>query len=503
MKRLLIILPNNLGDVIMAMPLLEGQKRNYPDTHVTFFVEQGYEAGLQNCPDCDRIFRFDRKSVRDAAQSPDWRQSIALLKNTIQELASERFDRVINLSQHPYASIAAALVSDGEVLGSQFLREGNHALCDRWSQYLYAIPFARRCNSLHASDVYRLIGGVGTGPAAGRLVVTADEKRKAGELLATAGIDCSGESPVVLQPGAAYPAKCWPIEHFISLGKALAAQGRRLIITGAPAEREIAAALGAQIGGAALVVAGTVTFRETIALLPFAGACVSGDTAIMHAAAALGRPVFALFGTTNPVETGPFGRGFHVLSGRCKKRPCFCLDCKSRLCMKSIMPDDVVALVQGERLSTASCDVYTTAIGEDGMCFLEPIIEQGPDYFDRTASAVTRKFAQPDYQPDFEIANDSAALVKQDSVAVCNVLDRMARALSEFFPAGPSGAVARFENERRALQSLSGIAEFWAAIANIRLNSVPLLDPAAGVRESMRVCLETKEEILSALSILP
>jgi heptosyltransferase-1 len=357
MNKTLVILPNNLGDVIMALPVLEGLKKKDPDTHLTFFVEEGFEAGLVNSLFCDRIFRFNRKAIRDHALNADWRRATVFLKETVQVLADERIDKVINLSQHPYTSYLTTLLACANSVGRHYLRDGNHALGDPWSQYLYAIPFARACNGLHATDVYCRIAGVVSPPSRTVIHLDDDEQSRAQAFLAANGLRPGAEPIMVLQPGAAYGAKRWPLEHFAVLGSKLALDGSRIIVTGAPAEQELALALGARIGNRALVTAGKVTFRETMAFLPFVSGCVTGDTAIMHAAAGLDLKVYALFGPTNPVETGPYGEGHHVFFGRCAKRPCFCMDCKNTFCMKSIGPDLVYSTIKGATVKKAGCDV--------------------------------------------------------------------------------------------------------------------------------------------------
>jgi heptosyltransferase I len=503
-KKHLVILPNNLGDVIMALPVLEGLKKNTPDAHVTFFVEQGYEGGLVGSPFCDRIFTFDRKAVRDAARTPDWRSSIATMDGVVGGLTRERFDRVVNLSQHAYTSFLATLLSGKETVGRRYARAGNHCIDDAWSRYLYAIPFSRACNRLHATDVYRAIAGVGSTRPEQAMRVTEGERQKAAEYLLSKGV-APGEKPLmVLQPGAAYAAKQWPLDHFAALGTRLAADGCRIVITGAPAEAEIAAALGAQLGPAAVVTAGSLTFRETIALLPLVSGCVSGDTAIMHAAAGLGRKVFALFGPTNPVETGPYGEGHIVFAGRCTSRPCFCFDCKTKMCMKSIAPGDVYAFINDSaHAAAAGCDVYRTGFNADGNSCLEPVVEQGQPFYHEPAASLTIRVPDPAYTPRITAAPDAAASVKKETAYFLEKADAMEQALAEFAAQRSNDTLRRFEKLHAECGTLSGIGAFWTALLNLRLNSVPLLDPIAGVKHSLDACAATRKEVSAAVSILP
>ncbi|MBN2038244.1 MAG: glycosyltransferase family 9 protein [Chitinispirillaceae bacterium] len=501
MSDVLVMLPNNLGDVIMALPVLAGIKRNDPDGRITFFVEEGFEAGLINTPFCDAIYRFKRKTIRDQARTAEWKSAVAYVRETVQRLAQKRFDRCINLSQHPYASFIAALLGCPVCAGRHFLRAGNHALNDAWSQYLYAIPFARTYNKLHATDVYCRIAGVDSAAGLVSIALHRDERRRAEGFLRSNGLQPDAGGPIlILQPGAAFASKRWPLGHFIRLGSLLAGEGYRLIVTGAPAEQAVAQALGDAISNAAVVTAGKLTFRETIALLPFAQGCVTGDTAVMHAAAALDRKVFALFGPTNPVETGPYGKGHHVFYGRCDERPCFCRECKTGECMKTIDPETVFSAIKGERVTQSRCDICRTVIREDGTVGLEPFIYEGPGLFHPAGAEIALRVIDPGCGATAVTSLAAERSLVQESTLFLNRIDQMAEALSEYLHNRSQEAIQRYERLHGENESAKGIGAFFAALLNIRLNSVGLLDPVAGVSESRAICMGLKSAISTVLA---
>jgi heptosyltransferase I len=503
-SRIGILLPNNLGDVIMALPALAGLKGQDPSTEITFFVEKGYEGGLINNSFCDRVFSFDRNAVRAPTRTAEWQRSIDTLSGSVTDLQGGKpFDRVINLSQHPYVSLLAALVQGRTRVGQHYLRDGNHAVVDPWSRYLYAIPFARRYNRLHASDIYRKIAGVKDRSTALLINVTDDERQWAAGYLSGHGIDPAVSRMMVLQPGAALPSKRWPAEQYVSLGKLLAADGFHLVVTGAPSEAEIARAIAAQIGEAAIVTAGSLTFRQTIALLPFVQGCVTGDTAIMHAAAALWKTVYALFGPTSPVETGPYGEGHLVFCGRCTTRPCFCFDCKNHLCMKSIDPSVVFSYVNGAPVKESGCDVYRTGFDSDGIVRLDTVVEKGPRFFNPLGAMTTRRVPDPAFLPAIDtFDNKECAQILLESEEFCGIVEQMAESLAAFDRSKSVGEVRRFEERRASLAETNGIAAFWAALLNLRLNSVSMIDPVSGIRASREECLASTAEIRTAIAVL-
>jgi len=493
MLKLLIMLPNNLGDVIMTLPVLHALKVRDDSTHLSFLVEEGYDAGLKDSPYCDRIISIPRKRYKTFAVSGDWTRTVGDLRAFVDGLNREEFDRVINLSQTGYLSYIAALIHTAALDGRRFLREGNHALPDLWSQYLYAIPFARRCNTLHATDVYCRIAGVIAGDEpSGALAVSDGERHAAAAFLAAKGIK-TGDRLVLLQPGAAYQSKRWPVEHFIALGKLLVNDGYTCVITGAPSERETASCIAKELGSQSCVTAGEQTFRETIATCSLVSTAVTGDTAIMHAAAALGKRVVALFGPTNPVETGPYGDGHVVMTGVCPCNPCFKTTCGSMQCLKSVDPSAVYGAVKGGTVGCRTCRVYSTRVSE-GEYRLEPADGGENSYYDTSSAAAIRAIYDT---VGFTTVNDAYTVeTLREFSSTCTMMEKM---LILFQKSGDGLYLRRFEELRQQIAATGGCTAFVNALLNIRLNSIPLLDPAAGITGSITVCRETAAEILRGI----
>ncbi len=496
--KVLLVLPNNLGDTIMAAPVLEGLKARYRDCRITFFVEEGFEGGIENNPFCDDVLSFPRRAVRDGLRGSEWRQSAAVLKDLAAELNAAAFDQVINLAQHPYVSHLVSLIRAPSILGQRFLPEGNHAVPDDWSQYLYAIPFARCQNALHATDVYRRIAGVREHNGCG-IKLSEDERARAGECLSQLGVDLSAKRIVVFQPGAAIASKRWPEASFVVLGAMLRDRGWQILVSGAPAEEELAASLAARIGARCGSTAGRTTFRQAVANLSFAEACVTGDTALMHAAAGLGVQVFALFGATNPVETGPYGNGHWVFSAHCPDRPCFCRECRNMLCMKAILPDTVFGCMTEKNAGqNPRCDVYRTSLAPGGDYRLLPAHHASHGFWDPVGAALTRRLLEPDFATG-ALPGDDLDECTAECTAVIEKLREMERLLGAFIRNNDSSAVAAFERAKQTLPTTASVGGFLTALLNIRLNSVPLLDPAQGVRHSAKECARTVRQLEAAM----
>jgi tetraacyldisaccharide 4'-kinase len=191
-----------------------------------------------------------------------------------------------------------------------------------------AVTGARSLAGLHT--VYYLLGVLqGLGGVAGftppRLYLQEEEVKDAAALL-------QGEQPegpwVGLSPGAAYgPAKRWPPERFAALGAALQNEfNARLVLLGGPEDRDAAQQVTKKLPGA-LDLVGRTSLRQALGILTHLKLLVTNDSGLMHAAAALGTPLVAIFGSTDPVATGPFCDRATVLH-----HPLPCSPCLQRTC---------------------------------------------------------------------------------------------------------------------------------------------------------------------------
>ncbi|MFV1959677.1 MAG: glycosyltransferase family 9 protein, partial [Planctomycetota bacterium] len=139
-----------------------------------------------------------------------------------------------------------------------------------------------------------------------------------------------GRGLVALEPGASYgPAKCWPAERFGALARRLLDRGLDVVTIGTAATRDVEARVAARAGAGLLRAAGRTPDLATLAgVLARADLLVANDTGPMHVAAALGTPVLALFGATDPEVSGPIGPGpRHVLREPTPCAPCFLRTC--------------------------------------------------------------------------------------------------------------------------------------------------------------------------------
>ncbi len=137
-----------------------------------------------------------------------------------------------------------------------------------------------------------------------------------------------GDGPVLaLCPGAEYgPAKRWPTERFAALARRWLQRGGRVWVFGGPKDRDLGAAIREAAPGVRNL-AGETRLTEAIDLLALSDAVVSNDSGLMHVAAALGRPLVAVYGSSTPDYTPPLSERARVVSLNLPCSPCFRREC--------------------------------------------------------------------------------------------------------------------------------------------------------------------------------
>ena len=192
-------------------------------------------------------------------------------------------------------------------------------------------------------------------PAAIAPVLMPDAANRAA---AIAALGLAREGPVaILCPGAEFgPAKRWPAEHFAALARLLARDGHALWILGSPNDRPVAAALLAALGETdpGLIdltdLTGRTDLGTAIDLMSAASLVVSNDSGLMHAAAAVGAPLVALFGSSSPAYTPPLSPKARIARIDIVCSPCFKRQCPLGhfRCMRELTPQLVYNLARSE-----------------------------------------------------------------------------------------------------------------------------------------------------------
>jgi heptosyltransferase-2 len=172
------------------------------------------------------------------------------------------------------------------------------------------------------------------------------------QLLARLGLDAARPA-IAFCPGAEYgPAKRWPEKHFAELARLLNARGYAIWLVGSPKDHAVAETIAQQAAGLCTNLCGKTDIAEAIDLLAAARLVVTNDSGLMHVAAAVGRPVIALYGSSSPQFTPPLAADARILTLNLECSPCFQRSCPlgHLKCLNDLAPGRVFAEIDFARI---------------------------------------------------------------------------------------------------------------------------------------------------------
>ena len=331
--KILILKPSSLGDVVQALPVLRLLKSHLPGSKIYWWIDSNLAPLLESDPDLAGVVRFER---RRWAQPRNW----AGMWRSVRWMREQRFDWVIDL-QGLLRSGAFAWLAIGELLiGLDTPREG--------ARGFYDIAVPRASFHTHAVDWYLAVLRRLNVPVHNRFQWLPPQDGVAAEVRRKWPV--SNRRWLVVQPGARWLNKRWPVEHYAELLRILAARRPDLnfALLGAAEDAPLARAIARANDSRCLDLTGQLSLPEMVEWIRLADGMVSNDTGPMHVAAALGKPVVALFGPTEPRRTGPYGQLEQVLRLDLPCAPCMRARCayfQPLECLRAIPPSAVAAAV--------------------------------------------------------------------------------------------------------------------------------------------------------------
>lgn len=123
--------------------------------------------------------------------------------------------------------------------------------------------------------------------------------------------DCAGKPVALINPGAGWGAKCWPLDRYAAVARKLIERGFWVLVNAGPGEEPLANSIVQKANGAAVAL--SPSLERLIAITRRISLVIAGDTGPLHLACALGKPVVGIYGPTDPSRNGPFGARFKVL----------------------------------------------------------------------------------------------------------------------------------------------------------------------------------------------
>ncbi len=326
-ERILIIKPSAIGDIVHALPVLNLIRRRWPAARITWVVTPACAGMVERHPLIDEVLYFQRDLFSRFWRSPS---TLLAMRLFFRGLRERGFDLVVDL-QGLFRSAwvtrqSRAPLRVGFANAREFApRFYTHRVESSWED--------------HAVERYLCVAdalGCGKGPVEFPFAVDDSDRASVAELLAT-------DQPfAVLLPGANWETKQWPAERFGGLVRPMREQfGLASVVAGGRGDRVLAE----KIAGA-VDLTGRTNLRQLVALLERAALVIAGDTGPMHIAAALGRPLVTVYGPTDAVMTGPFGRLDSVVQLGIPCRPCFSRRCSHRSCLAWLEETEVLKVAE-------------------------------------------------------------------------------------------------------------------------------------------------------------
>jgi heptosyltransferase I len=309
--RLLVVRLGAMGDVLHALPAVTALRQAHPAWVIDWVVEPAWCALLSaHCetgdfsrgpaqPLVDHLHLASTKAWRHHPFSPNTRREISSLRSI---LRSCRYDAVLDLQGAVRSAVIAQMAGCRRRVGESRPRE--------WAaRWWFTERVSTRGTHVIEQDVElaSALAGDDLAPVQPWLPIDPAAELWCNELLAP----CARRPVVLLNPGAGWGAKRWPVQRYAAVAATLAGRGDCVLVNAGPGEETLANAIAGQSGGAARVIISTLS--QLVALTRRVALVIGGDTGPLHLASALARPVVGIYGPTDPARNGPFGTRTRVL----------------------------------------------------------------------------------------------------------------------------------------------------------------------------------------------
>jgi heptosyltransferase-1 len=314
--RVLIVRIGAMGDVLHAMPAVAALRARHPDWFIGWAIEPRWSDLLQITGDpedlsqsvgptarglvgqglVDRWYRVDAGAWKKRPVAPGTLSDIGALGKV---LRADGFDVCVDMQGSLKSAVVGRMAGATVLVGSSEPREKiARRLYGQRVEVLSRHVVEQGCELLGAAV------GEMLKPAKVALPMDTEAEHWADEVVGR-------ERFCLISAGGGWGAKVWPTERFGQVAAELGRAGLRTMVNASLGGSAEADAVVAASGGYARAVPCSV--RQLIALTRRAAVMIASDTGPLHLAAALERPVVAIFGPTDPARTGPFGTRARVL----------------------------------------------------------------------------------------------------------------------------------------------------------------------------------------------
>lgn len=326
--KILVVAPSWIGDAILAQPLLARLRQKHAALDLDVLAPAWSAPLLRRMDEVRRVIDspFAHGDFKPAAR---WRLG--------RRLAREAYDEAIVLPNSWKSALIPFFAGIPQRTG--FVGEARWGLLNRLHRFdAAALPQLALRYAKLAEDP----GAAPAHPLATPRLNSSAEQQLAVRLALELPVALA---PVVFCPGAEFgPAKRWPARHWAALAMRLAKAGEPVWLIGSNKDRALGEEIAALAGLCVHNLCGRTTLEQAIDLLAAARLVVANDSGLMHVAAALGRPLLALYGSSSPGFTPPLSPHAQIVSTDIACSPCFRRVCPLGhfKCMEELTPELVL-----------------------------------------------------------------------------------------------------------------------------------------------------------------
>ncbi len=335
---ILIVKLSAIGDVVHTLPSLAALRKLYPDAHITWVIEEASSDLIQDHPYLDRVIVSRRKRWVDELKQGRIDTPLREMKSFIHDLKGRPYDLVIDFHGLFKSAMIVFLSSGKRKLGYDSMQELSGLFLNE------KIP---EDMGKHAVDRYldfpRYLGAHVNEPEF--LIPIGEEHRTRVERLLLINGISKQDRFVTVSPVALWDTKLWEDKKFALLCNRITEElNVRVVFTGS--DRGKLEHVQSMMSVSSINLGGKTTLRDLAYVYRLASLMITTDSGPMHIAAAAGTPVVAIFGPTDPMRTGPYGKGHKVIRKEFSCSPCFLKKCDTKKCMRDIIVEEVFNVVK-------------------------------------------------------------------------------------------------------------------------------------------------------------
>ncbi len=339
-KKILIVRLSAIGDVVHVLPALRSLRSDFPDSKITWLVEDKASDILTGHPDIDEVITFPRKKwQRDILKTNKIINTVFEIFSFYKKLRKDCYDIVIDFQGNLKSGVMTLMTgSENRIgFGKGYCKEFNYL----FTKYRIRPPRKR----MHKIDKnLALLGGLDIETTFHRpeLPVSRVDEEHVSNFFDT---NINDSLPIiVVQPCTSKfgSYKQWPVSNYALLAdKILESYEANLIFSWGPGEIDVVNEIVTNMKHKALVACETKSIKQLIELIRRADLFIGGDTGPLHIASILGIPTVGIYGPKDPVIYGPYNGKAVVVRKELWCSPCEKRTCPDPECMTSILPEDV------------------------------------------------------------------------------------------------------------------------------------------------------------------